>query len=191
MPAILALLVIIVAIVGFFVLLWSTYNSLVSLRQRVRESWSSIDVHLKRRANLIPNLVETVKGYAAHERQLLENVTKARASLMSAGTPGEAAKADNVLTGTLKSLFAVAESYPDLKANQNFLQLQAELTDTESKIAVARQVYNANVRDYNTKSEMFPAVIVARQFGFTPSEYYKTEDEVDRKDVKVSFSGQN
>lgn len=173
------------AMVALFV--WSTYNSLVTLRQRVRESWSGIDVHLKRRASLIPNLVEAVKGYAAHERELLENVTKARAALMSATGPAEAAQADNVLTSTLRSLFAVSENYPQLKANQNFLELQRELADTESKIAYARQFYNTNVRDLNTRVETFPSVLIAQQFGFTPEVYFEAE-ETAREDVRVSFT---
>jgi LemA protein len=142
---------------------------------------------LKRRASLIPNLVETVKGYASHERQLFENVTRARAALMSATGPEEAARADNMLTGTLRSLFAVAENYPELKANQNFLELQRELSDTESKIAYSRQFYNTNVRDLNTKIETFPSVMIARQFGFKQEAYFEAE-ETAREDVKVSFA---
>ena len=166
---------------------WLTYNGLVTTRQRVREAWSGIDVQLKRRASLIPNLVETVKGYAAHERGTFDSVTQARAALMSATTAHEAAEADNMLTGALKSLFAVAEAYPDLKANQNFLELQRELSDVESKIAYARQFYNTNVRDMNTKVQTFPNVLIARQFGFHEEEYYETEEEA-RQDVHVSFS---
>ena len=184
---IIILIVVIVLVVLLAVFLWATYNSLVTLRQRVREAWSGIDVQLKRRASLIPNLVETVKGYAAHERELLENVTKARAALMSAETPHDAAQADNMLTGTLRSLFAVSENYPDLKANQNFLELQRELSDTESKIAYARQFYNTNVRDMNTKIETFPSVLIARQFGFKSEEYFEA-DEAAREDVSVSFA---
>ncbi len=188
MDPILIVLIVIVALlllVAFTV--WSVYNSLVTIRQRVRESWSGIDVQLKRRASLIPNLVETVKGYATHERELLENVTKARAALLSANTPAEAAQADNMLTGTLRSLFAVSENYPELKANQNFLELQRELSDTESKIAYARQFYNTNVRDLNTKVQTFPSVLIARQFGFTEETYFEAE-ETAREDVRVSFT---
>lgn len=170
-----------------FVFIWATYNALVTMRQRVREAWSGIDVQLKRRASLIPNLVETVKGYAAHERELFESVTRARAALVSASTPGQAAEADNMLTGALKSLFAVAEAYPELKANQNFLQLQGELSDTESKVAYSRQFYNTNVRDYNTKIETFPSVLIARRFGFRGSDYFEAE-ETAREDVRVSFA---
>lgn len=186
-----ALLIVILVVLGLLLVIvlfiWATYNALVTMRQRVREAWSGIDVQLKRRASLIPNLVETVKGYAAHERDLFENVTKARAALVSASNPAQAAQADNVLTGALKSLFAVAEAYPDLKANQNFLQLQGELSDTESKVAYSRQFYNTNVRDYNTKIETFPSVLIARQFGFAPSDYFEAEATA-REDVRVSFS---
>ena len=165
---------------------WVAYNGLVSTRQRVREAWSGIDVQLKRRASLVPNLVETVKGYASHERETLDSVTNARTRLMGAQTAHEAAEADNMLTGALKTLFAVAEAYPDLKANQNFLELQRELSDLEAKIAYARQFYNTNVRDMNTKVQTFPNVLIARQFGFHEEEYYETEEE-SRADVHVSF----
>ena len=168
------------------VVIWTTYNRLVSLRQRVRDAWSGIDVQLKRRASLVPNLVESVKGYAAHERTVFENVTKARAALMSAGTPGQAAQADNMLTGALKSLFAVAEAYPLLRANENFLQLQKELSDLEAKIAYARQFYNTNVRDLNTSVQQFPALIIARGFGFKEEGYFEAE-EAARADVAVKF----
>jgi len=184
-------LIVVIVILGIIVLallfMWGMYNSLVTSRQRVKEAWSGIDVQLKRRASLIPNLVETVKGYAAHERQVFENVTKARSALVAATGPAQAAQAENALSGALKSLFAVAEAYPDLKANQNFLQLQGELSDTESKIAFARQFYNTNVRDYNTKISVFPAVMMARQFGFEASEYFEAE-ETAREDVRVSFA---
>lgn len=177
-------LAVVVVLAGF---LWLAYNGLVTGRQRVKEAWSDIDVQLKRRASLVPNLVETVKGYATHEREVFENVTKARAALLSATTPQQAAQADNVLVGALKTLFAVAEAYPELKANQNFLQLQGELSDLESKIAFARQFYNTNVRDYNTSIQKFPGVLVARTFGFSESNYFETE-EAARADVKVSFA---
>ena len=167
--------------------LWSTYNRLVTVRQRVKESWSEIDVQLKRRASLVPNLVETVKGYAAHEREVFENVTRARAAIMSAGTPQQAAQADSMLTGTLKSLFAVAEAYPQLKANENFLKLQGELEDVEAKIAYARQFYNTNVRDLNTAVQTFPAVLIARNFGFKEEVYFQAE-EAARADVTVKFT---
>ena len=183
-------LIVILVIVGVVVLLiiWmiAMYNGLVGARQRVKEAFSGIDVQLKRRSSLIPNLVETVKGYAAHEREVLEAVTRARAQLDNARTPGQAAQADNVLTGALRSLFAVAEAYPDLKANQNFLELQRELTDTEDKIAYSRQFYNGNVRDFNRRIQVFPSVMVARMFGFREEEYFEAQ-ESERQDVRVSF----
>lgn len=184
----LIVLIVAVALLALILIwIWAIYNSLVTIRQRVRESWSGIDVQLKRRSSLIPNLVETVKGYAQHEQQVLENVTKARSMLMSAETPGEAAAADNMLTSTLRSLFAVSENYPELKADTNFLELQRELTDTESKIAYARQFYNGNVRDLNTKVETFPTVLIARNFGFDQEPYFEA-DESEREDVTVSFT---
>lgn len=174
----------IVAVIG--IMLWTIYNGLVSARLRVKEAWSGIDVQLKRRSSLIPNLVETVKGYAAHERETFEAVTRARAMLDNARTPGQAAQADNILTGALRSLFAVAEAYPDLKANENFMHLQRELTDTEDKIAYSRQYYNANVRNYNEKTQVFPSVLVARMFGFLQEEFYEAEAAA-REDVRVDF----
>jgi LemA protein len=179
------IIVAVVVIVGF--LLLGLYNGLVKARLRVQEAWSGIDVQLKRRSSLIPNLVETVKGYAAHERETFEAVTRARAQLDNAKTPHEAAQADNILTSTLRSLFAVAEAYPDLKANTNFLELQRELTDTEDKIAYARQFYNTTVRSYNEKIQVFPNVVIAGMFNFQPSEFYEAEDEA-RADINVSFS---
>ena len=154
--------IVIVAIV-VLALLWAmlSYNGLVSRRNKVDNAWSQIDVQLKRRYDLIPNLVETVKGYAAHERQTLEAVTQARANAINAQGPGQQAEAENVLTGALKSLFAVAEAYPDLKANQNFLNLQEELTSTEDRIAYSRQFYNDSVLSYNTKIQQFPPVLIA------------------------------
>jgi LemA protein len=183
---IIVLVVVAVVVVLGFILV-ALYNGLVQSRLRVKEAWSGIDVQLKRRASLIPNLVETVKGYASHEREVLENVTRARSMLQQAGTPGQAAEANNMLTQTLRSLFAVAENYPDLKANQNFLELQRELTDTEDKVAYARQFYNTNVLSYNTKTATFPSVIFANMFGFKPEEFFEAEEEA-RQDVKVSFS---
>jgi LemA protein len=179
-----AVIVAVVVVLGLIVL--GMYNGLVRSRLRVREAWSGIDVQLKRRASLVPNLVETVKGYAAHERQTLEAVTNARAALQQAGTPGQAAEANNMLTQTLRSLFAVAEAYPDLKANENFRHLQEELSDIEEKIAYARQFYNRNVLDYNTRIETFPSLIFARMFNFLPSEFFEAEEA--REDVRVSFS---
>ena len=178
-------IVALVAIIGFAVV--GAYNGLVRGRLRVREAWSGIDVQLKRRSSLIPNLVETVRGYAAHERETFENVTRARSQLDQAGTaPAAAAQANNFLTQTLRSLFAVAEAYPDLKANQNFLQLQADLTDTEEKIAYARQFYNRNVLSYNTRVHTFPTMLFANMFGFGAEEFFEAEEEA-REDVRVSF----
>lgn len=170
------------------VLVWflSTFNGLVSLRNRVKEAWSQIDVQLKRRASLIPNLVEAVKGYVKHEKNVLENVTKARSAMVGASSPHEKAAANDVLSGALKSLFAVAEDYPELKASENFKQLQEELSDTETKVAAARQFYNTNVLDLNNSLEQVPSNIVGSMFGFTKEEFFKaTEDE--KKDVEVKF----
>jgi LemA protein len=183
MPVLIVVGVVVLLLVIF---LWMTYNSLVVARARVQESWSGIDVQLKRRTDLIPNLLETVKGYAAHEKQVFENVTKARSALMSAGNAKEAGDADNMLTGALKSLFAVAENYPELKASDNFKQLQAELSDTETKIAASRQFYNANVLDLNTKIQTFPTMLVAGMFGFKNADFFEAE-EGERKPVEVKF----
>lgn len=154
------------------------YNSLVTLRVRVEEAWSDITVQLKRRADLIPNLIETVKGYAAHERQVFERVTEARSAVVNATSQGPeaTAKAENMFEGALKSLFAVAEAYPDLKANQNFLQLQQELVDTEDKIQASRRFYNGGVRDLNTKIETFPSNIIAGMFSFVKKEFFEVDD---------------
>jgi LemA protein len=184
---IIGVIAVIVVVLGFIVV--GLYNGLVKARLRVREAWSGIDVQLKRRASLIPNLVETVKGYAQHEREVFENVTRARSMLQQAGTPAQAAEANNMLTQTLRSLFAVAEAYPDLKANQNFLDLQNELSDIEEKIAYARQFYNSNVLSYNTKTETFPSTIFANMFNFEPAEFFEAEEEA-RQDVRVDFSTQ-
>src|SRR6476620_9386708 len=166
MIAVIVIVVIVVLVVGFF---WFGYNSLVKKRNQVDNAWSQIDVQLKRRHDLIPNLVETVKGYAAHEKGTFEAVTQARANAVAAGQQGpeQQAQAENVLTGALRQLFAVAEAYPDLKANQNFLQLQEELTSTEDRIAYARQFYNDEVQNYNTKIQTFPRNLIAGMFNFT------------------------
>jgi LemA protein len=175
------------AVVGFVLLfLWFLYNGLVTARMRVKEAWSGIEVQLKRRSSLIPNLVETVKGYAKHEKAVFENVTKARSALLSAKHPAQAAEANNMLAGALKSLFAVAEAYPKLQASENFKELQQELSDTETKIAASRQFYNANVLDYNTKIKVFPNVIFAGLFGFSEEEFFEAEEE-SKKEVKVDF----
>ncbi len=163
------------------------YNSLVAARLRVSESFSGIDVQLKRRADLIPNLVEAVKGYAKHEREVFENVTKARAALVSAYDPHAQAQANDMLTRALKTLFAVAENYPELRASENFRQLQEELSDTETKIAAARQFYNNNVLDYNTRLEVFPSVLIASLFGFQKQVFFEA-DEQERHRVEVKFA---
>jgi len=177
-------------IIGFIVILmlwlFATYNSLVSLRNRVKEAWSQIDVQLKRRSSLIPNLVEAVKGYVKHEKGVLEEVTKARTSLMNAKNPGQAADADNMLTGALKSLFAVAENYPNLKASENFKALQDELSDTETKVAASRQFYNTNVLDLNNNLEQFPSSLVGQWFGFSKEDFFKAMEE-EKKEVEVKF----
>lgn len=165
---------------------WSMYNGLITLKVRIKEAWSGIDVQLKRRADLIPNLVETVKGYATHEKTIFENVTKARSALLSAKGPHEKAQADNMLTGALKSLFAVAENYPKLEASTNFQQLQKELSDTEDKVAYSRQFYNSVVMEYNGKIAIFPNLILANSFGFKSEEFFEANEE-ERKKIDVSF----
>lgn len=177
------ILLIIIGIIVYFVLI---YNSLVNLRNRVKNAWSQIDVQLKRRTDLIPNLVETVKGYAAHEKGVFENITKARSSLMNAQTPQENAEANNMLTGALKSLFAVVENYPDLKASQNFQDLQRQLSETEDKIAYSRQFYNDTVLMYNNKIQMFPSNLIANQFDFQEAEFFEAP-ETDREVPEVKF----
>ncbi|OYX44037.1 hypothetical protein B7Y94_00425 [Candidatus Saccharibacteria bacterium 32-49-12] len=177
--------VILVLIIGFLI---TSYNSLVTLKNRVEEAWSDITVQLKRRADLIPNLVNSVKGYAAHESGVFEKVTEARSAVMSANSVAETAEAENMLEGALKSLFAVAEAYPDLKANQNFLQLQQELVDTEDKIQASRRFYNGGVRDLNTKIQIFPVNLVAGMFGFQPKEFFEIEDMASVENpVEVKF----
>ncbi|MDP3998960.1 MAG: LemA family protein [bacterium] len=179
-------LIILILLVLVVLYLWALYNSLIRAKMRVSESWSGIDVQLKRRSDLIPNLIETVKGYAKHEKSVFENVTKARSALMGAKDAKEAAQADNMLTGALKTLFAVAEAYPVLRASENFKQLQDELSDTESKIAYARQFYNSNVMDFNTKIAVFPNVILAGMLGFKSAEFFEAE-EGEKKTPKVDF----
>ncbi len=163
-----------------------TYNRLVRLRNRIENAWAQIDVQLRRRYDLIPNLVETVKGYAAHERATLEAVTQARASAINAQGPAEQARAENMITGALKSLFAVSEAYPELKANQNFLALQEELSGTEGRISYARQYYNDAVLRLNTKIQSFPSNILAGMFGFKEHEYFEADD-TSRGPVSVQF----
>jgi len=179
----------IVLVVVFVLALWlaGTYNSLVKIKNRAKEAWSDIDVQLKRRYNLIPNLVEAVKGYATHERELFQKVTEARSRAMGAQSVEEKAKAENMLTNTLKSLFAVSENYPDLKASANFLELQRELRDTEDKIQAARRFYNGNVRDLNIRREAFPSNIVASIFNFKKMDLFELEEAEARETPKVSF----
>jgi len=179
---------IILAIIVIIILaIIAMYNGLIRLKVRIDEAWSDIDVQLKRRHDLIPNLVETVKGYAAHERETLDAVVKARNLAMSAGTAAEKAKAENALSQTLKSIFALAESYPNLKANENFLELQRELTDTEDKIQAARRFYNGNVRDFNTKLQVFPTNMIGNMLGFKSREFFGLENEAEREPVNVKF----
>jgi LemA protein len=187
MIVIIAVAVILGIVVLIGLVLAGMYNGLVRARVRTREAWSGIDVQLKRRANLIPNLVETVKGYAAHERETFEEVTRARSMVEQAGDVGSAADANNMLTGALRHLFAVAEAYPDLKANQNFLDLQQQLSDIEEKIAYARQFYNRNVMSYNTSIQTFPNVLMANMFGFLRFEFFEAEEEA-REVPGVSFA---
>jgi len=175
----------VVVLVALYVAL--TYNGLVRLRNRADAAWAQIDVQLKRRYDLIPNLVETVKGYAAHERQTLEAVTNARAAAINAQGPAQQAQAENAITGALKSLFAVAEAYPELKANQNFLNLQEELTGTEGRISYARQFYNDTVQGLNTRIESFPANLLAGAFGFEQREYFELDEPGQREAPRVQF----
>jgi len=183
-------LIVLAIIVIVVVLLVLTYNRLVTLRQRVKEAFSDIDVQLKRRHDLIPNLVETVKGYAAHERGVFDEVTQARAGAIAAGAQGpqQRAAAEDMLTGALRSLFAVAEAYPQLQAVQEFKDLSENLRDTEDKIQFARRFYNGQVRDYNTALATFPTVVLAGALGFTASEYFEVETPSDREVPKVSFT---
>jgi LemA protein len=182
------LLIILIIIVVVVLSVIAIYNKLVRLRNTVKSSWSDIDVQCKKRYDLVPNLVETVKGYASHEKAVFEKVTQARSMAMQASSPAEMAKAENMLRDTLKSLFAVAEAYPELKANANFLQLQSQLQELENNLESARRYYNAVVRDYNILIESFPSNLIASQFGFKHEELFQLEaPEVERKPVKVSF----
>jgi LemA protein len=183
-----ATVIILAAVVVAVLWLAAAYNGLVSLRNRAKEAWSDIDVQLKRRYDLIPNLVETVKGYATHEREAFENVTAARSRAMGAGTLKDKAEAEDALSGTLKTLFAVSENYPQLRASENFQKLQDELTDTEDKIQAARRFYNGNVRDLNTKIETVPTNIIASMFNFQKIEFFGLEkDSAAREPVQVKF----
>ena len=185
MGIVIVLVVIAVLVIIGFILV-GMYNGLVRGRNRVREAWSGIDVQLKRRASLVPNLVETVRGYAEHERETFEEVTRARSALEQAGTVADAAQANNMLTGALRHLFAVAENYPQLQAAEGFRQLQTELSDIEEKIAFSRQFYNTNVLDYNNRIQTVPTVFIANMFGFTAEEFFEAEEDA-RADVKVDF----
>ena len=188
MDVIYVILGLVVVIAGYVIL---TFNRLVSLRTRVREAWSDIQVQMKRRYDLIPNLVETVKGYAGHERGTLESVVRARGEAMAnTGDPASQAQSENALQATLRSLFALAESYPQLKADQNFAKLQTDLTDTENRIKMARRYYNGSVRDLNVKIEQFPSNLVARQFGFVQAQFFELDDEeaeAAARPVRVAF----
>lgn len=184
------LIIIIVVLAALALAAVGMYNGLIRLKNRVEEAWSDIDVQLKRRYDLIPNLIETVKGYAAHESQTLENVVQARNSAMQAQSSNanahDLAAAENVLSSTLKSIFALSENYPDLKANQNFLELQRELSDTENKIQASRRFYNGNVRDFNTKLQVFPTNIFAGMLGFIAREFFEAA-EAEKANVQVKF----
>jgi LemA protein len=185
MTGVIILLIIVVVIVLFVI---SMYNSLIQLRNQVKNAWAQIDVQLKRRHDLIPNLIETVRGYMKHEREIMENITKYRSQAMDAKTVGEKAQAEGLLSGALGQLRVQVENYPDLKANQNFLALQEELTSTENKISFSRQAYNDQVLFYNNKIQMFPSNIIAGMFNFKQEEFFQVEDEKERAVPKVDFT---
>ena len=185
MAALIIVIVLVVILIFFFI---SIYNSLIRLRNQVKNAWSQIDVQLKRRHDLIPNLIETVKGYMTHERETLENITKARSQAMGANTVREKSQAEGALSDAMSKFFLVVENYPDLKANQNFLALQEELTSTENKISFSRQNYNDQVLFFNNKIEMFPSNIVAGMFNFAKEEFFEIEDKTEREVPKVDFS---
>jgi LemA protein len=179
-------IVVIVLVLGLFLIM--TYNGMVRGRNKVDEAWSGIDVQLKRRHDLVPNLVETVKGYATHEREVFQAVTDARTRAMGASTPAAAGAAEGILGQAIGRLFAVAEAYPDLKASQNFLELQGTLNQLESEIAASRRIYNSNVQSFNTRIQSFPGVLIAGSFGFQKREFFEIENPADREPVAVSFS---
>jgi len=185
LPAIIIVAIVVLVVLSGVVI----FNGLVKLRNRAEEGFSDIDVQLKRRHDLIPNLVETVKGYAAHEKTVFENVTAARSNAVSAQGPEAQAQAENQLTGALRQLFAVAENYPDLKASTNFLELQNEITDTEDKIQAARRFYNMTVRDLNIKIQSFPSSVIAKMFHFAEREFFEVDDPAEREVPQVSFTG--
>ncbi len=178
--------IVIIVVIGFYFV--GLYNSLIGLRNRVKNAWAQIDVQLKRRHDLIPNLIETVKGYMTYEKQLMENITKFRSQAMSSNTVGEKAQTEGLLSGALGQLKVAVENYPDLKANQNYLALQEELTSTENKISFARQAYNDQVLFFNNKIQMFPSNIVAGMFGFKLEEFFEIEDKTEKEVPKVSFN---
>jgi len=181
-------LIILAVVVVLALAIAGIYNSVIQLKNKVDEGWSDIETQLKRRYDLIPNMVESVKGYAKHESKTFEAVTQARNMAMSANTPEDKIKAENALTGTLKTLFAVAESYPELKANQNFMDLQATLKEVEEKLQLSRRYYNATVRDFNTKIEIFPNNLIAGMFHFVRRNFFEIDNPEERNNVKVSFS---
>ena len=183
-----AVIIIVVIVIVLALIVAGTYNGLVQARNRCDEAWSTIDVQLKRRHDLIPNLVETVKGYATHESEAFEKVSNARAAAMSAKSPGESGVAEGFLSQALGGLFAIAEAYPQLRAVESFTQLQAELSNTEDQIAAARRVYNGNVQTYLTKTQQFPGALVAGPFGFSKRDFFEIDDPADREPVKVDFS---
>jgi LemA protein len=183
-----AVIIIVVLVVLLVLILIGLNNSMVGARNRCEEAWSGIDVQLKRRHDLVPNLVETVKGYASHEREVFEKVTAARAEATKAHSPADSARKEGQLTAALTDLRAVAENYPDLRATENFQKLQNELTEIEDEIQAARRIYNSNVQSYNTKIQVFPNSMIANSRGFTPKEFFEIEDAADREPVKVSFS---
>jgi len=181
-------LIVVALVVLVIIAVVAMYNRLVVLRTRCEEAWADIDVQLRRRYDLIPNLVETVKGYAAHEREVFEKVTQARAAAIEAKTVPEQGQAENMLTGALRTLFAVAENYPQLRASENFMQLQRDLTDTEDKIQAARRFYNTMVRDLNIRVQVFPSSVIAGMFGFKTRDMFEIEEPAAREPVKVDFS---
>jgi LemA protein len=177
----------VLALIGSVVIVFSRFNTLIRSQKRVQEAWSGIDVQLRQRASLIPNLVEAVRGYAEHEREVFEEVARARGALQKAGSAGQAGPANSLLTQALGHVFAVAEAYPQLRASENFMGLRTDLRDTEEKIAFARQFYNRNVLDYNTRIDTYPDALIARNFDFAPAEFFEAEDD-GRAEVKVSFA---
>jgi LemA protein len=180
----------VLALIGSVLLVFSRFNTLVRSQKRVQEAWSGIDVQLRQRASLIPNLVEAIRGYAEHEREVFEEVARARGALQKAGSAGQAGAANSLLTQALGHVFAVAEAYPQLRASENFMGLRTDLRDTEEKIAFARQFYNRNVLDYNTRIETYPDALIARNFDFAPAEFFEADDD-GRAEVKISFARQS